>query len=202
MALSPTKLLSALAVFVTLAHPAFPAPSVHVRYKPAQIALDVPRTWLVDNEQTLFEQGFIVPPEPLYALVASPAPLPSHDAFKPSSVPWLFVTVESDDDLLPPSELYALAPEYLQYLATNSPGARTSVKNLVPPRPVRQGGLSGSTAAMTVVSAEGQTSIDEVAYEKGDTLWLVIAGCSTSCYDRYQSKMTEIVDSVRVGTAA
>ncbi len=202
MTLGPTRLFSALAVFAALAQVAVPPENSHVSCKAAQIAFDVPRTWGIDNEQTLFEQGFIVPPEPLYALVASPGPAPSHNAFNPSSVPWLFVTVETDDNLLPPSELYKLAPEYLQYLAYSSPGATTSVESLVPHHPVREGGLSGSAAALRVASAGGATSIDELAYEKGDRLWLVIAGCSASCYEKNQTTITEIVDSVRVGTAA
>jgi len=202
VALRTTRLLSALAFFVALADAAVPAQNLHVSCKPGQIAFDVPKAWVIDNEQTLFEQGFIVPPEPLYALVASSAPVPSHEAFNPSSVPWLFVTVETDDDLLPPSELYKLAPDYLQYLASDGPGVGTSVKNLVPPHLVQQGGLSGSAAALTVALPGGQTSIDELAYEKGDRLWLVIAGCSASCYDQNQTRITQIVDSVRVGTAS
>ena len=202
MAVGPTKLLSVLAVLAALAHAAAPGQNQHERCRPAQIAFDVPKTWVTDNEQTLFEQGFIVPPEPLYTLVASPAALPSHKAFNPSLVPWLFVTVENDDDLLPPPELYKLAPEYLQYLGTASPGATTSVRSLVAPHLVRQGGLSGSAAALTVASPGGATSIDELAYEKGDRLWLVIAGCSASCYEKYRTTITQIVQSVRVGTAA
>ena len=81
-------------------------------------------------------------------LVPSPTPLPSHNAFNPSTVPCLFETVETDDDLLPPSELYKLAPKYLQYLANDSSGVRTSVKSLVAPHPVQQGGLSESAAAL------------------------------------------------------
>jgi hypothetical protein len=199
--LSP-RLLPALAVSAALAPAAVPAENSHLSCKPAQIAFDIPRAWVVDNEQTLFEQGFIVPPEPLYALVASPGPLPSHYAFNPSSTPWLFVTVETDDNLLPPSQLYELAPEYLQSLANDSPGSTTSVKSLEAHHVVQQGGLSGSAAALTVAAPGGGTNIDEVAYEKGDRLWLVIAGCSVSCYDNNRSTITQIVSSVRVGTAA
>ena len=74
--LSP-RLLPALAVSVALAPAAVPAENSHLSCKPAQIAFDIPRAWVIDNEQTLFEQGFIVPPEPLYALVASPGPCPA-----------------------------------------------------------------------------------------------------------------------------
>lgn len=202
MTFHPTGVFSALALFAAFVHPAAPAQDIHMSCKPAQIAFDVPRTWVIDNEQSLFEQGFIVPPEPLFALVASPGPLPSHNAFNASSVPWLFVTVETDTDLLPPSELYQLAPEYLQYLANDSPGSTTSVKSLVPHHPVMQGGLSGSAAALTVASQGARTSIDELAYEDGDRLWLVIAGCSASCYDKTRATITQIVKSVRVGLAA
>ncbi len=172
---------------------------LHEHSKPAQISFDVPGSWVVDDEQELFDVGFIVPPEPLYALVASPAKTPAFMAFNPSSVPWLFVTVEADHDLLPPSQLYELAPEYLQELATQSGPAPTEVKTLVPHHPVHQGGLSGSAAALTVVSPAGHTSIDDLAYEKGGRLWLVIAGCSASCYDNNQTTITQIVSSVRVG---
>jgi hypothetical protein len=110
-------------------------------------------------------------------------PCREQQGVQPVIWPWLFVTVETHDNLLPPSELYELAPEYLQYLTSGSPGVRTSEKTLVPPYLVQQGGLSGSAAALTVVSPGGQTSIDELACEKGDRLWLVIAGCSASCYD-------------------
>ncbi len=199
----PTKLISALAVFTALVHGAAQAESLHVICKPAEISFNVPKAWVIDNENTLFGQGFIVPPEPLYALVASPGPAaPSHNAFNPSPVPWLFVTVETDDNLLPPSQLYELAPDYLQNLANDNPGSTTSVKSLVAHHPLQQGGLTGSAAAMTVASPGGGTSIDELAYEKGDMLWLVIAGCSASCYDKNQPAITQIVDSVRVGTAA
>ncbi len=201
MGLSP-RLLPALALSLALAPVAVPADNSHLSCKPAQIAFDIPRAWVIDNEQTLFEQGFIVPPEPLYALVASPGPSPSHYAFNPSSAPWLFVTVETDDNLLPPSQLYQLAPEYLQYLANNSPGATTPVKSLEAHHVVQQGGLSGSAAALTVAAPKGGTSMDEVAYEKGDRLWLVIAGCSVSCYDNNRGAITQIVSSVRVGAAA
>jgi hypothetical protein len=202
MALGRTNLFSAVVVFAALAHAAVPGQNQYETCKPAQIAFDVPRTWVTDNEQTLVDQGFIVPPEPLYALVAAPAPLPSHKAFNPSPMPWLFVTVENDDDLLPAPELYELAPEYLQYLGNASPGATTSVKSLVPHHRVHQGGLSGSAAALTIASPGGATSIDELAYEKGNRLWLVIAGCSASCYEKYQTTITQIVESVRVGTAS
>jgi hypothetical protein len=181
---------------------AVPAENSHLSSKPAQIAFDIPRTWVIDDEQTLFEQGFIVPPEPLYAVVASPGPLPSHYAFNPSSTPWLFVTAETDDNLLPPSQLYELAPEYLQYLANDSPGSTTTVKSLEAHHVVQQGGLSGSAAALIVAAPGGATSIDEVAYEKGDRLWLMIAGCSVSCYDHNRSTITQIVRSLRVGAAA
>lgn len=202
MSLGPRTLFSALALFASLAHTAAAAQVSHLSCKPAQIAFDVPKDWATDNEKALFEQGFIVPPLPLYALVASPSPLPSHNAFNPSPVPWLFVTVESDDDLLPPPELYELAPQYLQYLGNNSPGATTSVKGIVAHHLVEEGGLSGSAAALTVASSGGVTSIDELAYEKGDRLWLVIAGCSASCYEKHQTTITQIVESVGVGTAA
>lgn len=201
MSFVPIKPLIALAMFASLAH--FGPSYSYEHCQPAQISFSVPRAWAVDNEQTLFAQGFVVPPVPLYAMVASPATTPSHVAFNPSSVPWLFVTVETVSDMLPPAQLYELAPNYLQYLATGAgPTVSTTVKTLVAPHRLQQGGLSGSTSAMTVVSQGSSTSVDDLAYERGSQLWLVIAGCSTTCYSHNLGAITQIVDSVRVGSAS
>ena len=123
--------LFVLALFGALIHSAPATNELHEHSGPAQISFDVPRSWVVDDEQELSQVGFIVPPEPLYALVASPAKTPAFMAFNPSPVPWLFVTVETDHDLLPPSQLYELAPQYLEELATQSGPASTEVKTLV-----------------------------------------------------------------------
>ena len=143
---------------------------LHEYSKPAQVSFDVPGSWVVDDEQELSQVCFIVPPEPLHALVASPAKTPAFMAFNPSPVPWLFVTVETDRDLLPPSQLYELAPRYLEELGTQSGPASTEVKTLIPHHAVHQGGLSGSAGALTVISPAGHTSIDDLAYEKGSRL--------------------------------
>ncbi len=52
-----------------------------------------------------------------------------------------------------------------------------------------------------VVSSAGTTSFDEPVYEKGSQPWLIVAGCSASCVDNNQATITQIVNSVRVGTA-
>jgi hypothetical protein len=36
----------------------------------------------------------------------------------------------------------------------------------------------------------------------GSQVWLIAAGCSTSCYDNNRTTITQIVNGVRVGTAA
>jgi hypothetical protein len=201
MSLVPLKPLLALVMLATAAH--FGPNYSYEHCKPAQISFQVPRTWVADNEQTLFAQGFVIPPMPLYAMVAAPTAIPSRVAFNPSSVPWVFVTVETVSDMLPPAQLYELAPNYLEYLATEAgPTVTTTVKTLVAPNRVRQGGLSGSTAAMTVVSKGSSTSFEDLAYERGSQLWLVIAGCSSACYSHNAGAITQIVNSVRVGTAS
>ena len=81
---------------------------------------------------------------PLYALVASPTKTPASVALNASAVPWLFVTVETDRDLLPAPQLYKLAPEYLESLASESGNPVSAVDSIVPHHPVRQGGLNGS----------------------------------------------------------
>jgi len=166
----------------------------------AQISFEVPKDWVVQNETELFISGFIVPPEPLFALVASPARAPSDIVLEASAAPWLFVTVEDPPSMLPPSQTYELVP---QYLVQAEPGySSATVKTLVAHHSVHQGGLSGSTAALMVVSRAGSTSFDELAYEKDGQLWIVVAGCSSSCYDNNRTTITQIVNGVRVGKAA
>jgi len=202
MTLTRMERILSLALLGALALAPTVGSDLHESCKPAQIAFNVPQAWVVDNEQALFVQGFIVPPEPLYALVAAPSPTPSHLVFNPSSVPWLFVTVETDDNMLPPSQLYELTPNYLKQLAVDAGNSVTAVKTLFPHHSVHEGGLSGSGAALTVVSPTSSTSFDELAYGTGDKLWLVIVGCSASCYNHYYTLITHIMNSVRVGTAA
>ncbi len=176
--MNPTalKFLLATALFGALAHLGAAVPYVHEGSNIAQIARDVPNNWVVQNEQTLFEVGLIVPPEPLFALVAAPAPAPSSFVLEASTAPWLFVTVEDPTSMLPPSQTYELMPQYLVQAEPGYAGAK--VKTLVAHHAVHQGGLSGSTAALIVVSPAGSTSFDELAYEKGSQLWLIVAGCT------------------------
>jgi len=194
------KPLLALAVLGALAHTGAGANDVHEGSSAAQISFDVPKDWVVQNEQELFTSGFIVPPEPLFALVASPAPAPSSFVLEASTAPWLFVTVEDPTSMLPPSQTYELVPQYLVQAEPGYSGAK--VKALVAHHPVQQGGLSGSAAALMVVSSSASTSFDELAYEKGSQLWLIVAGCSASCYDNNRTTITQIVNGVRVGTSA
>ena len=86
-------------------------------------------------------------------------------------------------------------------MTLNEPRNRPA-ETLLPHRPVHDGGLSGSTAATTVVSPGGSTSVDDLAYEKGGQLWLIVVGCSTSCYGQNSPTIEKIVNSVRVGTDA
>jgi hypothetical protein len=204
LAVSSNRTRGALAalLFGTLAHSATTVTYSHEYSKPAQVSFDIPKPWVIDNEAKLFEVGFIVPPEPLYAFVAAPTETPASVALNSSAVPWLFATVETDHDLLPAPELYKLAPQYLESLASESGNPATAVTSLVPHHAMRQGGLSGSAAAMTVVSAAGSTSLDEVAYERGNQLWMVIAGCSASCYASNSGVIAHMLNSVHVGAAA
>ena len=199
---NPTRGILGLVLLGVLVHGVVPVGVQRERNEPAQIAFDVPGAWVVDNEPTLFQVGFIVPPMPLYALVASPTKTPASVALNASAVPWLFVTVETDRDLLPAPQLYKLAPEYLESLASESGNPVSAVDSLAPHHPVQQGGLNGSAAALMVVSPMGNTSFDELAYEKGNKIWMVVAGCSSACYEQNLGSIKRIVASVRVGSAA
>jgi len=197
---APLKFLLATALLGALARPGAVVPYVHEGSLAAQISFGVPESWVVQNEHELLIAGFIVPPEPLFTLVASPSQAPSSFVLEASSAPWLFVTVEDIPAILPPSQAYELVPQYLLEAEPGYSGA--TVKTLVAHRSVHQGDLSGSTAALMVVSSAGTTSFDEVVYEKSSQLWLIVAGCSASCYDSNWTTIVQIVNGVRVGTAA
>jgi hypothetical protein len=193
-------LVLAAALFSALAHLAGVVPDVHEGSNTAQISFDVPKDWVVQNEEALFEVGFIVQPGPLFALVASPARAPSSFVLEASAAPWLFVTVEDPTSMLPPSQTYELMP---LYLVKTEPGySNAVVKTLVAHHSVHQGGLNGSAAVLMVVAPASSTSFDELAYENGTQLWLIVAGCSASCYDNNRTTITQIMNSVRVGTTA
>ena len=53
-----------------------------------------------------------------------------------------------------------------------------------------------------VASTFGNTSFDELTYEKRNELWLVVAGCAASCYNINRTTLTQIMSFVRVGSAA
>jgi hypothetical protein len=199
----PLKFLLTTVLFGALAQSGAVVGYVHEGSTPAQISFGVPKDWVVQNEQTLFESGFIVAPEPLFALVASPAPTPSYVVLEASASPWLFVTVEDPKIEVPPSQTYELLPGYLVDHANQTGYAGAKVKTLVAHHSVHQGGLSGSAAALSVISPGAiSTSFDELAYEKGRQLWLIAAGCSAFCYDKNQATLTQIVSGVQVGTSA
>jgi hypothetical protein len=200
MNLAPLKFVLATALLAALARPGAVVPSAHEGDLAAQISFGVPEDWVVQNEQELSKSGFIVPPAPLFVLVASPSQSPSSFVLEASPAPWLFVTVEDVPRILPPSQTYELLPQYLLQAEPGYYGAE--VKTLVAHHTVQQGGLSGSTAALTLVSSVGSTSFDELAYEKGGQLWLIVAGCSASCYDSNLTTIVQVVNGVRVGTAA
>jgi hypothetical protein len=159
-----------------------------------QRSLRCPRGLGRPNEQELSTSGFTVPLASLFAQVASPSQAPSSFVLEASSAPWLLVTVEDVPPIEPPSQAYKLVPQYLVQAEPGYSGA--TVKTLVAHHPVHQGGLSGSMAALTVVSSVGSTSFDELAYENNGQLRLIVAGCSASCYD---SNLTTIV---QIGTAS
>ncbi len=178
---APLKFLQATALLGALPRPGAVVPYVHEGNLAAQFSFGVPDDWVVQNEQELSTSGFIVPPAPLFALVASPSQAPSSVVLEASSAPWLFVTVEEVPPIEPPSQACQLVPQYLVQAEPGYSGA--TVKTLVAHHFAHQGGLSGSTAALTVASSAGSTSFDELAYEKNGQLWLIVAGCSASCYD-------------------
>jgi hypothetical protein len=196
----PIERFVVLALVGALAHTGPAAKDVHEGNAAAQISFAVPGAWVVQNETELFISGFIVPPEPLFVLVASPARTPSDILLQAAAAPWLFVTVEDPSAMLAPPQTYELVPQYLVQAEPGYSGA--VVKTLSAHHSVHQGGLDGSSAALMVVSRAGSTSFDEVAYEKYGQLWLAVAGCSTFCYDHNRATITQIVNGVHVGTAS
>jgi hypothetical protein len=53
-----------------------------------------------------------------------------------------------------------------------------------------------------VASTFGNTSFDELTYKKRNEVWLVVTGCSASCFDSNRTTITQIMSFVRVGSVA
>jgi hypothetical protein len=128
---------------------------------------------------------------------------PSGYAFSETPSPWFTVLVETGTSPpLSPHEAYRLAPE-AELILQRSAGLDPQVTSLTKPVDVSSGGLHGSQdRSEVVVAGAGDIELDEVVYVKGDTVWMVMSGCTVTCYEANSVTVGQVINSVRVGTAA
>ncbi len=174
----------------------------------AIISYELPSTWQVEKQATLEKARYLSYPYPTYALLAGAEPAkldsvpnpPSIYAFSETPSPWFTVLVVTGKSAAPsPEDAYELAPEGEMTLQREQ-GLHPTELSLTKPVQVSSGGLRGSQdRSEVIVPGAGDMELDEVAYTKGETVWMTMAGCTLACYNANAVTLTRIIDSVKVG---
>ena len=176
-----------------------------------RISYELPSAWNVQNENKLQEVGELAPPYPAYTLIAGAEPAelggvpnpPYGYAFSETPSPWFLVVVKTGTAAAPsPSRAYQLAPAGEASLQEQE-GLAPRVVSLTQPLDVSSGGLRGSEdRSEVIVPGAGDIELNAVVYAKGQTIWMAMVGCTLACYNANAATLTQVIDSVKVGTAS
>ncbi len=175
------------------------------------ISYELPSAWNVQNEHKLQKAGYLAAPYPTYTLIAGAEPArlsgvsnpPYGYAFSETPSPWFLVVVKTGTSAAPsPSKAYQLAPQG-EASFQEEQGLNPRVVSLTQPLHVSSGGLQGSEdRSEVIVPGAGDIELNEVVYAKGETIWMAMAGCTVACYNANAATVTQVIDSVKVGTAS
>ncbi len=176
-----------------------------------RISYELPSAWNVQNEHSLQKAGDLSAPYPTYTLIAGAEPAtlsgvpnpPYGYAFSETPSPWFLVVVKTGTSAAPsPSNAYQLAPDGEASLQEQG-GLAPRVVSLTQPLDVSSGGLQGSEdRSEVIVPGAGDIELNEVVYAKGQTIWMAMVGCTVACYNANAAQLTQVIDSVKVGTAS
>jgi hypothetical protein len=176
-----------------------------------RISYELPSAWNVQNEDNLQKAGYLTAPYSTYTLIggAEPARLsgvpnpPDGYAFSETPSPWFLVVVKTGTSAAPsPSNAYQLAPDG-EASFQEQQGLDPRVVSLTQPLHVSSGGLQGSEdRSEVIVPGAGDIELNEVVYAKGETIWMAMVGCTVACYNASAATLTQVIDSVKVGTAS
>jgi hypothetical protein len=174
----------------------------------ALISYKLPASWQIQNEPYLEKIGFISAPYPAYISIggAEPAELdgvpnpPNNYAFSETPNPWFMASVITGPAAAPPpGDAYRLAPDDEVRVQEQQSGLVPAVMSLTHVVDVNFGGLKGSEdRSEIVVPGAGAIELNGVVYAKGKTVWLLMVGCSLSCYNANAVTVARVVDSLKV----
>jgi hypothetical protein len=195
------------------------------------VSYELPSSWNVQTEPDLESSQVISPPYPAYMLIAGDEPAilsraafestygeacptgpqghtcpypPSDYALHPVGQPWfeVLVTTEPVEELPSVAQAYDAFPTYIEELWEMEGVRPVKGVDLTKPVEVHNGGLAGTQARIEIeVKARPSTEVNSEAFVKGNEVWMVIDGCTVSCYDQNAHELGNIINSVRVGTA-
>jgi hypothetical protein len=174
----------------------------------ALISYQLPASWQVQNEPYLEKIGFISAPYPVYISIggAEPPELagvpnpPNNYAFSETPSPWFMASVITGPSAAPPADdAYRLAPDDEVRVQEQQSGLVPVVISLSHVLDVSSGGLKGSEdRSEIVVPGAGDIELNGVVYAKGKTVWILMVGCSLTCYNANAATLAKVIDSVKV----
>ncbi len=172
------------------------------------ISYELPASWQVQNEHYLEKIGFISAPYPAYISIggAEPPELdgvanpPNNYAFSETPSPWFMASVITGPAAAPPpADAYRLAPDDEVRVQEQQSGLVPAVTSVTRVVDVSFGGLKGSEdRSEIVVPGAGAIELNGVVYAKGKTVWLLMVGCSVTCYNANAVAVAKVIDSVKV----
>jgi hypothetical protein len=178
--------------------------------KTGLISYQLPSGWQAENEHNLEKAGYLFAPYPTYEVIAGAEPRtlagvpnpPADYAFSETPSPWFMAFVVTGRTPAPlPAVAYKLAAEGEMTLQQQQ-GLNPSLVNLSAPEDITSGGVRGSEArSEVIVPGAGQIELKEVAYTRGDTVWMALVGCTVACYNANEATLNQVIASVKVGTA-
>jgi hypothetical protein len=170
-----------------------------------QLYLKVPSSWTVFDEHALVKDGAIgslFTSAPTFATIAFGARhVRPGDAFTPTAYPWAIVVVRP----LSGSEQSQMSFNGLRDVLFNVDDLQTegaNVQSLGTPALLVKGGLHGTLVAYEIQGAQASSAL---AYEQEtwvnsatNKVWVLMAGCSPSCFQAQQTVISRVVQSFLV----
>jgi len=170
-----------------------------------QLYLKVPSSWTVFDEHALAHDGAfgsLFTSTPIFATIAfGTRHARPGDAFTPTGYPWMIVVVRP----LNGTEQSQMSFNGLRDVLFNVDTLQTegaNVQSLATPALLVKGSLHGTLVAYEV---QGSQASSALAYEQEtwvnsatNKVWVLMAGCSPSCFQAQQTVISRVVQSFLV----
>ncbi len=176
-----------------------------VSSEPQQLYLKVPSSWTVFSEHELSKDGAfgsLFTSTPMFAAIAfGTKHARPGDAFSPTSYPWAIVVVRP----LSSAEQSQMSLNGLRDVLFNVDTLQTegaNVQSLATPSLLVKGSLHGTLVAYEIQGSQANSAL---AYEQEtwvnsatSKVWVLMAGCSPSCFQAQQPVISRIMQSFLV----